>query len=102
VAQVKGGSLASRILVLLVERWPITTRQVALALATREDQVEREVRRLAAQGLVVVEPLGEEAYVALSGAGVTHLGLPAKEAEKLRSRKPVPPRPRDDADPAFG
>lgn len=102
MAQVKGGSLASRILLLLGERWPITTKQVALALATRQDQVERETRRLAAQGLVVMEQLGDSTYVALSGAGATHVGLPAKEIAKLRERRPAPPRPRDDHDPAFG
>jgi predicted ArsR family transcriptional regulator len=102
VAQVKGGSLASRILLFLGERWPITTRQVALALATRQDQVERETKRLVAQGLVVAERLGEETYVALSGAGATHVGLPAKEVARLRERRPAPAKPRDEQDPAFG
>ena len=98
---VKGGTTASRILLLLVERHPVTLAQVATALRMRADVVEREARRLAAQGLVVLEPLGDDVYVALSGAGVTHLGLPAKEAERLRARRPAPPPPRDERDPAF-
>lgn len=93
---------SARILALLVERYPATLRQVALALRLRADVVEREARKLAAQGLVVLEPLGEEVYVALSGEGATLQGLPPKEVERLRSRKPAPPRPRDEADPAFG
>lgn len=100
VARQLGGT-GARIMALLVERWPITLRQVALALSARPDVVEREARRLAAQGLVVLEPLGEETYVALSGAGVTLLGLPPKEAERLRARRPAPPPPRDERDPAF-
>jgi predicted ArsR family transcriptional regulator len=102
MATVKGGSLAARILMLLGERYPITLRQVALALQTRPDQVEREAKRLLTQGLVVTEKLGDETYVALSGAGITYLGLPAKDAERLRNRRPAPAKPRDESDPAFG
>lgn len=93
---------AARLLALLAERWPVTIRQAALALQLRRDVVERDARRLSAQRLVVLEPLGEEVYVALSGEGVTLLGLPPKDAERLRGRKAAPASPRDDADPAFG
>lgn len=98
--QVSGN--AARILALLVERYPATLRQVALALRLRPDVLDREARKLAAQGLVVLEPLGEEVYVALSGEGATLQGLPAKDVERLRARKPAPARPRDPDDPAFG
>ena len=93
---------AARILALLVERYPVTLRQVALALRLRPDVLEREARKLAAQGLVVLEPLGEETYVALSGEGATLQGLPPKEIDRLRGRKAAPPAPRDEHDPAFG
>ena len=93
---------AARLLALLVERWPITLRQAALALQLRRDVVERDAKRLAARRLVVLEPLGEDMYVALSGEGVTLLGLPPKEADRIRARKPAPGTPRDDSDPAFG
>lgn len=92
----------ARILALLVERWPITLAQVALALGMRRDVVEREARKLAAQRLVVLEPLGDDVYVALAGEGVTLLGISGKDADRLRARKAAPARPRDDADPAFG
>lgn len=98
--QVSGN--AARILALLVERYPVTLRQVALALRIRPDVLDRETRKLATQGLVILEPLGEEVYVALSGEGATLQGLPAKDVERLRSRKPAPARPRDEHDPAFG
>lgn len=98
--QVNGN--AARILALLVERYPVTLRQVALALRLRPDVLEREARKLATQGLVVLEPLGDEVYVALSGAGATLQGLPPKDVERLRARRPTPPRPRDEQDPAFG
>lgn len=94
--------MPARILALLVERWPITLTQVALALQLRRDAVELEAKRLAAQRLVVLEPLGDEVYVALSGEGASLAGLPAKDVARLRARRPTPPRPRDDADPAFG
>lgn len=96
------GGNAARILALLVERHPVTLAQVALALRLRADVVEREARRMAAQGLVILEPLGHDVYVALSGAGVSLLGLPPKDAERLRARKPAPAKPRDEDDPAFG
>lgn len=93
---------AARLLALAVERWPLTLRQAALALQLRRDVVERDAKRLATQRLVVLEPLGEDIYVALSGEGVTLLGLPPKEAERLRGRKAAPTNSRDETDPAFG
>lgn len=90
----------ARILALLAKRHPITLAQVALALRLRHDVVVREARRLAACGLVVLEPLGEEVYVALSGAAARLRGLPAKEAARLAERPPPAP-PRDEDDPAF-
>lgn len=98
---VAGGSAASRILLLLSQRHPVTVAQTAVALGMRRDVVERECKRLAAQGLVVLEPLGDEVYVALSGAGATHVGLSSKELERLRASRPPPPKPRDPHDPAF-
>jgi len=100
VVQVTGN--AARILALLVERYPVTLAQVALALRLRPDVVEREGQRLASQGLVVLEALGDEVYVALSGAGATLAGLPPKEAARLRGRRVVPATPPDPHDPAFG
>lgn len=100
--EVKGGSAADRILRLLGERYPITVRDVSLALGLREDVVRLEVKRLRAQGLVVVEAPGGVEYVALSGAGFRLLGLPARDAAALRKRdKLPPPPPRPDDDPAF-
>lgn len=87
---------------LLVERYPVTLREVALALRLRPDVLDREARKLASQGLVVLEPLGDEVYVALSGEGANLQGLPPKDVERLRARKPAPVRPRDEHDPAFG
>ena len=98
---VPGGSMAARLLMVLAERHPVTLAQVALALGARRDVVEREARKLATRGLVVLEPLGEETYATLSGEGISFLGLPAKEAERLRARRLPPPPPRDDHDPAF-
>lgn len=100
--QVAGGSAASRILLLLAERYPVTLAQVALALGLRRDVVERECRKLVAQRLVVIEKLGDESFVALSGEGAVHVGLPAADVERLRARRPAPPKPRDPHDPAFG
>lgn len=92
----------ARILALLVERWPVTLAQVALALRMRPDVVEREARKLAMQGHVVLEPLGKATYIALSGSGATLLGLSREDRERLAARRPTPSKPRDDQDPAFG
>lgn len=75
--------------------------QVALALGLRRDVVEREARKLAAQRLVVLEPLGDDVYIALSGEGASLAGLSAKDAERLKGRKAAPARPRDESDPGF-
>lgn len=98
---VAGGSMAARILMLLGERHPVTVPQVALALGAREDVVRREVQKLRLQRLVVVERLDRTEYVALTGEGITYLGLPPKEAQRLRERRLPPAPPRDEHDPAF-
>lgn len=98
---VAGGSVGARILLLLGERYPATLRDVALALGMREDTVRRELAKLATAGLVVTEDLDGVTYAALTGAGVTYVGLGAKDAGRLKARKLPPPRPRDEDDPAF-
>lgn len=98
---VTGGSAGSRILLLLGERYPATLHDVSAALGLREDTVRRELAKLATAGLVVTEELDGVVYATLTGAGVTYLGLSAKDAKRLRERKPPPPKPRDDHDPAF-
>lgn len=94
--------MGARILMLLGERYPIALPEVALALRGREDVVRREARRLQMQGLVTLEDVGGKTYVALTGNGITYLGLPPKDAQRLRERRLPPARPRDDDDPAFG
>lgn len=98
---VKGDSVSARILLLLGERYPITRREVAIALGVREDSIQRELAKLSAAGLVLQEDLDGVTYVTLTGAGVTYVGLSPKDVGRLRSRRPPPPKPRDDNDPAF-
>lgn len=93
--------MGARILLVLGERYPITLPEVALALGAREDVVKREVAKLRVQGLVLVQEVGGKAYVTLTGGGITYLGLPAKEAQRLRERRLPGAAPRDEHDPAF-
>jgi predicted ArsR family transcriptional regulator len=99
--RISGDSLGARVLLLLGERYPCTVRDVLLALGVREDTVRRELGKLATAGLVVVEELDATTYATLTGAGITYVGLSAKDAARLRGRKLPPARPRDDHDPAF-
>lgn len=100
--EVKGGSVAERILRVLVERYPCKASELEVMLHLRPGEVALELRRLKAQGLVTLEPLGDETYVALTGEGVTFLGGSAREAAAQRKRTRLPPtRPRDEDDPAF-
>lgn len=100
--QVGGDTIGGRILLLCGERYPLTLAQVALALGLRRDVVQREARKLRAQGLVTLEPLGGDVFIALTGEGITFVGLSAADAERLRARRPPPPSARDEHDPAFG
>lgn len=83
---VKGGSVGHRILVLLTERWPVTTDDIALALGLRPGAVALEVKRLSAKGRVNVERLGGKTYVVL----------------RSDARQFPKPAPKDPEDPAFG
>ena len=98
---VAGNSLGARILLVLGERYPCTVRDLVLALGVREDTVRRELGKLGSAGLVVQEDLAGTTYAALTGAGITYVGLSSKDVARLRSRRPPPPKPRDDHDPAF-
>lgn len=98
---VPGGSVGARILLLLGERYPATVQDVSLALGLREDTVRRELAKLSTAGLVVTEDLDGVTYATLTGAGVTYLGLSPRDAKRLKARKPPPPKPRDEGDPAF-
>lgn len=98
---VSGDSLGARILLLLGERYPCTVGDIALALGIREGSLRRELGKLGSAGLVVQEDLDGTTFVALTGAGVTYVGLSPKDAARLRARKLPPSKPRDD-DPAFG
>jgi DNA-binding transcriptional ArsR family regulator len=99
--KVDGSSLGGRVLLLLGERYPITMKEVALALGTREDSVRREVAKLASAGLVLTEDLDDKTYVTLTGAGITYVGLSPKDVARLRARKLPAAKPRDENDPAF-
>lgn len=95
-------SVASRILLLLGERYPVTLKEVALGLGLRESATRLELKKLQAQGLVILEDLDGNVFVALSGEGFTYLGLSAKDAARLKARRAPAAKPRDDSDPAFG
>lgn len=102
VAAVKGGSVAERILALLAVRHPVTEKDVALALGIRPTAARFEVKRLQSRGLVVVEPVGKERYVALSGKAFSLVGKTSGETSRAREANRLPPaKARDEDDPAF-
>ncbi len=99
---VKGGTVAERILSLLAIRHPVKESEMPVMLGLRPNAVRFEVKRLMARGLVVVEPVGDERYVALSGKGFTLVGKTSGDAARAREASRLPPaKPRDDDDPAF-
>ncbi|HVL49165.1 MAG TPA: hypothetical protein VM889_11460 [Candidatus Thermoplasmatota archaeon] len=90
----RAGTVEARILEFLLDRESATRRAVETALRLRPAEADLALKRLAAHGVLTVQTLGAETYLALSGAPFTLAG-------RLRRPKPPPPPPRPEDDPAF-
>ncbi len=85
--EVDSGSLEGRIIRLLLERYPITTAQVARYLHLPPRRVERELLRLAKKGYVALESLPDRTYVRLLRTDFKFVGLRESQKQAVKRRK---------------
>ncbi|UCE45710.1 MAG: MarR family transcriptional regulator [Methanobacteriota archaeon] len=76
-------TMEARVIALLRRRYPITTDELRKELSVRRDTLDRVLKRLAAKGVLILEPLPDKTYVRLLLPGVE----PAAEPSIERSDK---------------
>ena len=79
-------SLEAKILLLLVEVYPITVKEVADYLGTSQRKAEACIAVLAKKGLVRTEPLPDTTFVSLAGGDFQFKGRETEQLKKVREK----------------
>jgi predicted ArsR family transcriptional regulator len=79
-------SLEAKILLLLVEVYPITVKEMAEYLGTSDRKVEASLKALAKKGLVRLEPLPDATFVSLASGDFQFKGKETEQLKKVRDK----------------
>lgn len=79
-------SLEAKILLLLVEVYPITVKEVAEYIGTSERKVGACLKGLVKKGLVRLEPLPDTTFVSLAGGDFQFKGKETEQLKKVREK----------------
>jgi len=79
-------SLEGKILLLLVEVYPITVKEMAEYLGTSERKVEACLKGLAKKGLVRIEPLPDTTFVSIANGDFRFSGRETEQLKKVREK----------------
>lgn len=79
-------SLEAKILLLLVEVYPITAREVADYLGTSERKVDACLKILVKKGLVKLEPLPDTTFVSIASGDFQFKGKETEQLKKVREK----------------
>jgi predicted transcriptional regulator len=79
-------SLEAKILLLLLEVYPITDKEVAEYLGTSQRKVDASIKVLAKKGLVQLEPLPDVNYVTLASGNFSFKGKETEQLKKVREK----------------
>lgn len=79
-------SLEAKILLLLLEVYPITVKEVADYLGTSERKVEACIAGLAKKGLVRTEPLPDTTFVSIASGDFSFKGRETEQLKKVREK----------------
>lgn len=94
--------MASRILHLLLEMYPVTVRDLERELNMRGDVLERSLKGLVARGIVEVEPLPDRTYVRLLRRDFSFSGLKPSQRRRVRHHAGKSEKSKDYDGPMFG
>ncbi len=79
-------SLEAKILLLLIEVYPITDREIAEYLGTSPRKVEASLKVLAKKGLIRLEPLPDTNFVTLASGNFSFKGRETEQLKKVREK----------------
>lgn len=79
-------SLEAKILLLLVEVYPITIEEIAQYLKNPRQRVENSLKLLAGKGLIALEPLPDKTYVSLASGDFQFKGKETDQLKKVQEK----------------
>jgi DNA-binding MarR family transcriptional regulator len=100
--QLVEGTPESRIVRLLLEMYPVTTKDLERELNLRADVLERTLKGLLARGIVEVEPLPDRTYVRLLRRDFAFSGLNPSQHRRVRHHGGKADESKDYDGPMFG
>jgi predicted transcriptional regulator len=79
-------TLEAKILLLLVEVYPITVEEIAQYLKNPKQRVENALKLLAGKGFVALEPLPDKTYVSLASGDFRFKGEKTEQLKKVEEK----------------
>jgi len=79
-------TLEAKVLLLLVEVYPITMKEIAEYLGTSERKVEACLKGLVKKGLVRLEPLPDTTFVSIANGDFQFRGRETEQLKKVREK----------------
>ena len=79
-------SLEGKILLLLVEVYPITVKDISNYLNESMKRIERSIQVLAKKGLIGLEPLPDATYVTITSGDFKFKGKETEQLKKVREK----------------
>lgn len=79
-------SLEAKILLLLLEVYPITEKEIADYLGTSEKKVNASLKVLVKKGLVKLEPLPDTTFVSIASGDFQFKGKETEQLKKVREK----------------
>ena len=102
VVEVLEGTLESRIIHLLLEMYPASTRDLERELKVKPALLDRALKAMASRGLVELEPLPDLTYVRLLRYDFQFTGTKVSQRKRVRHHGKKPETPKDYEGPMFG
>lgn len=79
-------SLEGKILLLTVEVYPLTAKDISDYLNTSKGKVEKALKNLARKGLIGLEPLPDATFVTLISGDFSFKGKETEQLKKVREK----------------
>ena len=102
VVEVLDGTLEARIIHLLLEMYPATTKDLERELKVKATLLDRTLKGMVSRGLVELEPLPDRTYVRLLRYDFQFEGTKVSQRKRVRHHGKKPEEPKDYEGPMFG